>query len=105
MDDNWFPRLLQALKDDPRSMRKISMDAGLGPNFVQQMISDGKQPGVDKLAKLLDALGYTKMIYILTGISFTEADAAAVRLLLGLPPETRQKATDLFRTIAGEGDE
>ena len=104
MNSNWFPRLLDAIREDGRSMRKLSIDAGLGSNFVQQMVTNGKQPGAENLQRLLDALGYSKMIYILTGISFSEADAASVRCLLDLPPETRRKATELFRTIAQEGD-
>lgn len=99
MDKNWFPRLLAAIEADPRSKRKLSLDAGLGPNFVQQMIADKKQPGADKLQALLDALGYTQMIYILTGIEMTEKDEEAVKAILGLSPSLRQRAKELFLEI------
>lgn len=103
MDKNWFPRLVTAIDADPRSKRKLSLDAGLGPNFVQQMITNGKQPGADKLQALLDVLGYSQMIYILTGIEMTEEDEEAVKAILSLPPALRQRAKDLFLEIEGEG--
>lgn len=104
MDTNWFPRLLEVIDRDPRSKRQLSKDAGLGDNFVQQMIKNGKQPGAENLQALLDALGYTHMIYILTGIQIGPEDEEAVKTLLSLTPALRQKATELFQQVEAEGD-
>lgn len=104
MDTNWFPRLLAVIDADPRSKRRLSLDAGLGANFVQQMITDKKQPGADKLQSLLDALGYTQTIYILTGIEMRPEDEDAIRALLDLSPGLRQKAKALFLEIEAKGD-
>lgn len=104
MNRDWFPRLLAVIEKDPRSKRKLSQDAGLGDNFVQQMIKNGKQPGAENLQALLDTLGYTKMIYVLTGIELLDEDEGAIRALLSLPAATRQKAKDLFLAIEREGD-
>ena len=104
MDTNWFPRLLEVIAADPRSKRQLSKDAGLGDNYVQQMIKNGKQPGAENLQSLLDALGYSQMIYILTGIQIAPEDEAAVKALLSLKPATRRKATELFLQVEAEGD-
>ncbi len=103
MDKNWFPRLIEVIDADPRSKRQLSKDAGLGENFVQQMIKNGKQPGAENLQSLLDALGYAQMIYILTGIQIGPEDEEAVKALLSLKPATRQKATELFLQVEAEG--
>lgn len=104
MNKDWFPRLLAVIEQDPRSKRQLSKDAGLGDNFVQQMIKNRKQPGAENLQAILDALGYAKMIYVLTGIEVRDEDGDAIRALLSLSPAARQKATDLFLEIErGDG--
>lgn len=99
MDTNWFPRLVEVIEADPRSKRQLSKDADLGDNFVQQMIKNKKQPGAENLQAILGVLGYSKMIYVLTGIQMTEADEDAVKAILGLPPALRQRAKELFLEI------
>lgn len=103
MDTNWFPRLLEVIEKDGRSKRQLSKDAKLGTNFVQQMIKERKQPGAENLQALLDVLGYTQMIYILTGIRVEPEDEGYLKVLLSLKPATRQKATALFLEVEGEG--
>lgn len=99
MNKDWFPRLLEVIAKDPRSMRKLSKAAGLGENFIQQMIKNRKQPGAENLQAILDLLGYTQMIYVLTGIEVGEEDEGAIRALLSLSPAARQRAKDLFLEI------
>lgn len=101
MNDDWFPRLLAAIEADGRSKRAISMAAGLGPNFVQQMIKDGKTPGADKLLSILGALGAARTFYVLTGINMSPEDEDLFREFLSLPSELRQKLLDFARSFRG----
>lgn len=105
MNTEWFPRLLAVIDKDPRSKRQLSKDAKLGANYVQQMIKDGKQPGAENLQALLDALGYSKMIYVLTGIEIEEEDEPIIKTLLSQSRQTRQRVTDLLLSIKAEGGE
>lgn len=90
MDNSWYPRLLEAIERDPRSRTAISIAAGLGPNYLQQMIKDGKEPGANKLERLLAALGTASTFYIMTGIEAGPEDEEFLRVVLSAPPAMRK---------------
>jgi len=56
-EDAWFERLKEAIADDGRAAKTISLAAGLGQNFVQQMIARSQPPKDASLTKLLGVLG------------------------------------------------
>lgn len=101
MEDGWAERLRAEIERDGRSLRLISQTAGLGPNYVQQMLKDEKEPGADKLARLLDVLGGESALYILTGVRASSDDLAFLRAVERMTPETKRKARELFETLAG----
>ena len=92
MKSGWFDRLKEAIAADPRGLRALSRDAGLGVNYVQQMIKDGKEPGTEKLTKLLEALGQGSSVYILTGEEISEQDLEFLRAVHRLNPDIRAEA-------------
>lgn len=105
MTDNWLDRLHAAIKDDPRSLRAISTAAGCGPNYLQQMIRDGKEPGADRLARILDVLGREKSLYVLTGIHMTEEDREFLEIVTSLKGEVKADGLRFLRSIqAGASD-
>lgn len=57
MQDDWFSRLKTAIADDGRPYREISRAAGLGQNYIQQMLDKDQPPKVATLDKILFALG------------------------------------------------
>lgn len=105
MDDNWYPRLVAAIEADGRSKRQISEAAGFGPNFVQQMIKQGKVPSADKLQGLLRALGTHQMFYVLTGIEVRPEDEAFLRIALAAPQKVRDRMRDLMLELLEDGQE
>jgi hypothetical protein len=90
MNEDWFPRLVDAIRADGRSMRDISAAAGLGANFIQQML---------KVFAILDALGTARTFYVLTGIEMTPSDEPIIREMLTLSPDQRQKMMDLIASM------
>jgi transcriptional regulator with XRE-family HTH domain len=55
----WKRRLVIEIKGQVargRNMREISQSAGLGPNFVQQLVNSDKSPSVDALIALCGSL-------------------------------------------------
>lgn len=60
----WRDRLHERLTATGRSMRDVSLKAGLGPNFVHEVISKGKEPGIQNLIALADELGVS-MSYLM----------------------------------------
>lgn len=92
MRDEWFDRLEALIKSDGRSYRKLSEDAGCGPNFVQQLIKDRKDPRASQLSKLLKALGPDAASFVVTGFRFTDADIKFLETINSLDQSGRQAA-------------
>lgn len=103
MEKDWLNRLIAAIENDGRSMRAISIAAGCGPNFVQQMVRTGREPGADHLTRILDTLGRDAALYVMSGIKITEDDLDFLRAMQGLSAESRADALRFFRGLkAGE---
>ena len=98
MDNELIERLREVIEEDPRSMRAISRDAGLGPNYVQQAL-DGRKPTVDKLTKLLSALTDEQRFYVLTGYRMDQETKELLVILSGMDHSLRQEALRFFRAL------
>ena len=102
MDKRWINRLVERIESDGRSYNEISAQAGLGRNFIQQMIKYKKEPGADKLSRILNVLGDDASFYVILGVSISKEDIQFLQLFSSLPRQTRNAALDMFRTIAGQ---
>lgn len=100
MTDGWFERLKIVIENDDRSLSKLSLEAGLGRNFVQQMLRDSKEPGTEKLKKILSTFPEATAIFVLVGIEIDESDLAFLRALKKLPPDLRRDAAQLVLNAA-----
>lgn len=99
MENGWFDRLTDAIKADGRSIRAISLEAKCGPNYIQQMLKDGKKPTVDKLMAILRVLGDAKTFEILTGQKITKEDMEFIRLSAGLDEDAKRAALSFFQLL------
>jgi hypothetical protein len=99
MKSDIVERLKIAIAADARANSKISTDAGLGVNFIQQLIAHGKMPGADKLSAILAALGPDAFMYVMTGLNVTDEDFEFIRILHELSPEARVDALRFFRAL------
>jgi len=100
MKQTWTDRLKQAIKDDGRSKRRLSLDAGLGPNYIEQTFSRGSSPVQEKLAAILDALGPEAALFVYTGV---RADAQTIQMLDYLaeaPEDLRNSTLELLKNLA-----
>ena len=105
MKDTWLDRLHEAVKKDARSLRAISTEAGCGPNFLQQLLKNEKEPGADKLARILDVLGRETSLYVLTGIHMTDEDREFLEIITRLKGEVKADGLRFLRSIqAGAND-
>lgn len=92
MKKDWFDRLVDAIKGDGRDLKAISLAARCGPNYVQQMIKNGKRPGVDRFLAILEALGSASAFHVLTGYEFTAEDEEFFRAVANLDPDLKKDA-------------
>ncbi|SIS98249.1 helix-turn-helix domain-containing protein [Paracoccus saliphilus] len=104
MNKGWFDRLVLAIEADDRGMRELSRLAGVGPNYVQQMIKNHKEPGADRLARILDVLGKKNALYILTGIKADDDDLAFLAVLQSLRPDVKNQAKALLASMQADGE-
>lgn len=52
----WRVRLAAALDESGKSKREVSIAAGLGPNYIREILKDGKEPSVGNLMAIAAAL-------------------------------------------------
>lgn len=104
MEKEIFARLIEVIDRDERSDNKISTDAGLGRNFVQQLKKTGRTPGIDRLMMLLNTLGRHSTVYILTGLTVDESDVEALELISALPQDAKQNALAFFRSLSASAE-
>jgi hypothetical protein len=102
MVEGWKERLLAAIDADERSDHALSLAAGLGPNFINQMRLYDKEPGVKQIIKLADVLGVS-LTYLFVGDDFTTQDEEFVQLLRNSTPEGREAVLTLLRSMLRPG--
>lgn len=84
-----FSRLCDAIEDDERSYTKISEEAGLGQNYVQQMVKNKKMPTIDRLEKILSVMPENVATFVVLGHSLTKEDLEFLRLVRSVPDDFR----------------
>lgn len=97
--NDWFTRLSKAIRDDGRDMKAISKAAKCGQNYVQQMLKDGKEPGIDRFIRILATLGRPASLHIILGAELTAQDEELIRLISGLSDKQKQTALEFFRSL------
>lgn len=96
MDDGiWRRRLYEAIRADERSMSAISQAAGLGVNYVEQLMKSDKDIRVPVLLKLCATLNISPG-YLFTGVNLNGEGERLVRLVEHAPAE---KLRSLIRLL------
>lgn len=95
-ESDWKARLREAIEGDSRSKREISTAAGLGYNYISQVLSDSKTPTVDNFVKLCRVLGVSP-IYIMTGADVTPELETLLDAWARTPPFRRRAVLALIR--------
>ena len=101
MDEKWFDRLIETIERDPRGMGELSVAAGLGRNYVQQMIGSRKIPKIDTFIKLVSALGEDNAYFIITGQELSPQDRRLLQISSSLEDEGKQRLIEAFAALVG----
>jgi hypothetical protein len=100
MDEDWLGRLKAAVESDGRSLRQISLAAGCGPNYLNQMFRDKKDPGVARFMDILGSLGTASALNVLTGADLSGSDGEFFRMMLNLKPSARAPMLELLTAMS-----
>lgn len=84
MQDGWFDRLKSVIAEDRRTAKELSLLAGLGQNYVQQMVKRDQPPKVETLDKLLAVLGQEAAAFVRDSIKSTLGTPVTIS---GTPPK------------------
>lgn len=95
----WRERILKAVEADPRSDRAISVAAGLGVNFVNELRNSEKEPGVNKVLRLASTLGLS-LGYVFNGAEISDVQESDLQVYLSLSPDSRAQILSLAEKIA-----
>lgn len=99
----WLTRLIGEIERSKRSMRSISLDAGLGENYIQQMIGvEGKDPGFDSVAKICDTLNIS-ITYLVTGAQMSHFEEEVLFLLASLDDRSKNSLLVFLRSLVPTG--
>lgn len=93
--DVWRKRLSDAVEASGRSMRSISLEAGAGAGYVHSILSEGKDPTIEKLMDVCRVIGASPS-FILYGIDVMPEDAEIIAAMRA-DPATRDAVISLLR--------
>lgn len=95
MNESWRTRLLAAVDADPRSDRKVSIAAGCGVNFVNELRTTSKEPSIEKVLRLAETVGVS-LSYVFLGREATAEEERFLGLYAAAPPYKRRAVVDLL---------
>ena len=87
--DGWRKRLQTAIKRDGRSLRQISIAAGMSESYLWQLFNKNREPTISPLQALARELG-TSMMYLMEGYDLTPEGKRFLKLCEGFSTEQRQ---------------
>lgn len=97
MDSLWKSRLEKAISDKGEKFKPLSIRAGLNETFLRDLFKKNKEPSVDNLAKLCDALRIP-VSYILDGVDPQSALARKVPEIDYVAASELAETTDPYRS-------
>lgn len=79
-DNDWRARLTTALEKSGKTKRAVSLEAGRGPGYLHSILAEGKDPTVDNLIQVCQALGVS-LSYVLYGVDLSPETEEVLSLL------------------------
>lgn len=97
MDDTWRERLAKAIEARGVSKRSLSLKAGMGPGYVHSLLSEGKEPTIEKLVRICAELD-VPLAAIVYGDEASQFVQEVVELWRKAPPSLRQGILEILRS-------
>jgi transcriptional regulator with XRE-family HTH domain len=94
----WRGRLAAALEKSGRSMRAVSIAAGVGPNYLHGILRDRKEPTIERLIRICNVLNVS-LTFVILGIELTQAQERLLLLLAGIPDEQKKLLLELAESL------
>lgn len=100
---DWLKRLIAEIEREAernrRSYRSMSLAAGFGANYIQQLVTNEKRsPGFDEVVRLCDMLNVS-ITYIVTGADISHEDEKFIESFRSLSEEQRSRFLGLLESF------
>lgn len=92
---SWKQRLADAIEKSGRSKREISLSANMGAGYVHSILAEGKDPTVDNLLKICEALNVS-VTSILYGFEISP-ETEEILSLVEKNPKRRRGILDILK--------
>lgn len=79
-ENGWRDRLRAAIKEKETSERAVSLRAGRGPGYVNSLLTSGKEPSIENIMLVCDAVP-TSPLYVILGLNAQPGDIEILRAL------------------------
>ena len=99
MEETWQGRLKRGLKEKGLSQRRVSLDAGMGPGYVNSLIKEGKDPTIDHLLAICRVSGLS-LSWVLFDVEISAETEEIMKLLERVPEAKRESLLNLLREDA-----
>ncbi len=96
IDEGWRSRLLAAVQASGKSQREISLAAGLGAGYVNSLFKERKDPTIQNLVSVCDAVGVS-LSFVLYGYQMSAETEQILHLLQKASPGERDALLRLLR--------
>ena len=83
-ESGWRDRLRVSIEQSGKSLRSVSIAAGVGAGYVHSILHDGKDPSIDRLLAVCDAVPISAL-YILLGVEALPEDVEILKALADSP--------------------
>jgi transcriptional regulator with XRE-family HTH domain len=93
----WRKRLAFAVEASGKSKREISLAAGLGAGYVHSILSEGKDPTIERFLKVCAATGVS-LTHVIYGFNVSPEDEEFLRLIAEAPERERVAVLALLRS-------
>ncbi len=80
LDGTWRERLRAAIEESGKSARAVSLASGAGPGYVHSILKEGKDPGIESLFAVCDAIPPSPL-RILLGVEALPEDTEILKAL------------------------
>ncbi len=99
MVTDWRSRLAAVIETSGRSMRDISLSAGVSQNYLGSILHEGSEPSIERMMKLCDELGVS-VTYLLLGVDLTGNAEQMLRAYAMLNEEQQKTVLALVKSMA-----
>lgn len=98
-NQDWRPRLQEAISKSGRSARDISLSIGRAPGYVHSLLKDEKEPTLPNVVAICDDLQISVQ-WLLFGVEMDGDAEELLKMYSGLPDTGRDEFMKMLRSLS-----